>query len=306
MNLDKIDKVNKILKDSDLPNEAKSVIQMGAILGANSDIIINSAINLTNSELTKKAKNQEIPTPYYNSRTELIIHQMLKENTGVNMMDSGNNDGRYWQKNQKVYDFRLQDSKTYNLNDGYISVSNNVFRFLTEALEYEDQLTNIFNENKNKEYTDYQNMYDIADILNDHYNDLNFEEFHEFKLSGDSFNTYNYESNLSQVLQGQFFTEYEDTEYEQKYVILQIHNGADIRGGYTDCKVFSVDDDAWYNENYFSLSCDCFNDSFNSGDGDSYIKDQLPKAWKIIKKNRKKYSDKIYYCKDCKKRVEIY
>ena len=105
MNLEKLDKINKVLKDSDLPDKAKSVIEMGVLLGANSDIIINSAINLTNSDLTKKAKNQEMPTPYYNKRTELIIHQMLKENTGIDMMDSGFENGRHWQKKPKSIRF---------------------------------------------------------------------------------------------------------------------------------------------------------------------------------------------------------
>ena len=34
-------------------------------------------------------------------KTEIIIYQMLIENTGFHMCDSGGIDGRGWQRNQK-------------------------------------------------------------------------------------------------------------------------------------------------------------------------------------------------------------
>lgn len=53
---------------------------------------------------------------------------------------------------------------------------------------------------------------------------------------GDSWNTYNKEDNLSQTLQG---TELKiDGLSEGAYVLLQVHGGADVRGGYTDAKLF--------------------------------------------------------------------
>ena len=287
-------KLNDLLEKSNLPNEAKTVIKMGSILNFDP---IPFAVNITNTDLTKKAKNTIMPIPERMDKTQIIIHKMLKESTGINMMDSGGNNSRYWQKNQKVFDFRRQDDINYNVDGGYLYVSNNIFHFLTNCLEYEESMTDIFNDDKNKDESDYYNMSNIADILNDHYNDLNFGEFHEFKLKGDSFNSYNWESNLSQVIQGQMFTEYEDTEYEENYIILQIHNGADVRGGYTDCKVFKVDFDVWYSQDDYSLFCDCKQDICKE--------DSKPDQWKIIKKNRTKYADKIYYCKDCLKRVQI-
>lgn len=289
-----MDKLNDLLEKSNLPNEAKTVIKMGSILNFDP---IPFAVNITNTDLTKKAKNTIMPIPERMDKTQIIIHKMLKESTGIDMMDSGGDNSRYWQKNQKVFDFRLQDNINYNVDCGYVYASNNIFHFLTSALEYEESMTDIFNDDKNKDESDYYNMSNIADILNDHYNDLDFEEFHEFKLKGDSFNSYNWESNLSQVIQGQMFTEYEDTEYEENYIILQIHNGADVRGGYTDCKVFKVDLDVWYSQDDYSLFCDCKQDI--------YKEDSKPDQWKIIKKNRTKYADKIYYCKDCLKRVGI-
>jgi hypothetical protein len=48
-------------------------------------------------------------------------------------------------------------------------------------------------------------------------------------------NTYNHENNLSQILLFVTFN------YEgNKYALLQIHGGADVRGGYTDTRCFKL------------------------------------------------------------------
>jgi hypothetical protein len=54
------------------------------------------------------------------------------------------------------------------------------------------------------------------------------------------FNTYNGDCDLSQVLQGAWL---EDAEGDT-YLLLQIHGGCDVRGGYTDAKLFKTQ----YNE----------------------------------------------------------
>ena len=54
-----------------------------------------------------------------------------------------------------------------------------------------------------------------------------------------TFNTYNGESDLSQVLQGSRIKIFVDGQYEDYYLI-QIHNGCDVRGGYTDAKLFKA------------------------------------------------------------------
>ena len=53
------------------------------------------------------------------------------------------------------------------------------------------------------------------------------------------FNTYNGGSDLSQVLQGAWL---EDADGDT-YLLLQIHGGCDVRGGYTDAKLFKTSDD---------------------------------------------------------------
>ena len=53
---------------------------------------------------------------------------------------------------------------------------------------------------------------------------------------GDGFSSYNGDSALSQVIQGNWL----ESNNGNKYLLLQIHQGCDVRGGYTDAKLFCV------------------------------------------------------------------
>ena len=52
-----------------------------------------------------------------------------------------------------------------------------------------------------------------------------------------TFNTYNGDSDLSQILQGSWLT-----INDEQYFLLQIHGGCDARGGYTDAKLFQTNE----------------------------------------------------------------
>jgi len=65
---------------------------------------------------------------------------------------------------------------------------------------------------------------------------------------GDTWNSYNSDSNLSQTVQGCNLS-YNGSNFEYpEYILLQLHQGADVRGGYTDAKLFKVDVD-YFNTN---------------------------------------------------------
>ena len=54
------------------------------------------------------------------------------------------------------------------------------------------------------------------------------------------------------------------------YVLLQIHNGCDVRGGYTDAKLFKLNDDYFVENCGFDidgLSLDYFNGEFVNENG---------------------------------------
>jgi hypothetical protein len=165
------------------------------------------------------------------------IASMLKENTGSHFLDSGGAYGRHWEHNQ-VRDFDQENPVSLDFN-GFIDYTKNLYHFLTDNLEYnpDSELNQYWEELKEvKEYKDYhwlQLMELFPEWLHDN---------HDIDLSGlygegepFTYNTYNYDCNLSQVIQFLYFS-YDGIDY----VLLQIHNGCDVRGGYTRPELFEV------------------------------------------------------------------
>ena len=79
------------------------------------------------------------------TQTKRLIVEMLKENTGVHMCDSGGSSGRAWQQNQDklVSDFEAEDRvyiDNYYLSEKEASTDNlcytiSVFHYLVEQLD---------------------------------------------------------------------------------------------------------------------------------------------------------------------------
>jgi len=201
------------------------------------------------------------------------IAAMLTENTGTHMLDSGGANGRAWQQNigKTVDDFRAMPSATAEITireykgetvAGIIPCVN-VFHLLTGgALELCDLCSQF-------------NAMPVNDLDGDFYGvsmaGAEWLEMRGFKESGETFNTYNWNSNHSQILQGTELTR--ESEWgEEKYLLLQIHGGADVRGGYTDAKLFKLDDHAEY---YNALTEDCF---FTACDSEGKFTDEI--SWR--------------------------
>ena len=164
--------------------------------------------------------------------TKQIVYGMLTENTGTHFLDSGDSNGRMWQRNAKktIQDFENEDEQSYEFdfkyNEIYRTVS--VFHYLTNNLEIDDiceQFNKLQNENDNWDDDGY--FYGVSLEAGNFLNSLKDVQ------NKRRWNTYNGDSDLSQILQG---TTLEiDGEY---YFIIQIHGGADARGGYTHAKMF--------------------------------------------------------------------
>ena len=165
------------------------------------------------------------------SRVEHILYNMFIEDTGIHMLDSGMSNNRHWQQNQKlkIDDFVNREMVTYNKEYDYHSLD--TFQFLYNALNVDsdtDELNKLFDEfinrEENKDECYLTNMYDfVSDLLEMEYDKID--------------NTYNFNETLTQDFQFGIF-EYNNNEY----VILQIHNGCDVRGGYTKPYIFKIDD----------------------------------------------------------------
>ena len=191
------------------------------------------------------------------------IAAMLTENTGKHFLDSGGAYGRAWQRNagKTVEDFRAMPSATaeiYVREYGGETVAEilpcvNVFHLLTGGALELDDLCREFN------------AMPVEDWKGDFYGvSMAGSEWlaaRGLSLKGGSFNTYNWGANHSTALQGAELTR--ESEWgDEKYLLLQIHGGADVRGGYTDAKLFKLDDHA---EVYNALTEDC---GFSDDSGD--------------------------------------
>ena len=176
-------------------------------------------------------------------KIEQRVYNMLTENTGIHPMDSGMAEGRGWQKNQKktLNDFIKEPRVTYEIDgDGKDSSDINptvsLFHYLVNNLE-EDEICEAFNRLPCKEWD--SEYYGISQKQEEYL-------LNRLGLSpvGEAGNSYNDDSMLSQVIQWQGFTN--DGTNIADYILLQIHNGADVRGGYTDAKLFKICNDSGY------------------------------------------------------------
>ena len=158
--------------------------------------------------------------------TNDVIASMLTENTGRHFLDSGDAYGRHWQRNAGMTADDWDAIPAASLDKwGCFNLS--TYHYLKERLEFAPDLDAMFQEfYAASEDSGYAAS---AEWLAS----LGIEELH-------SFNSYNGEDFLSQVIQGITFR-YGD--YYDVYVILQTHNGADVRGGYSTPRVFLVNCD---------------------------------------------------------------
>lgn len=180
------------------------------------------------------------------NKTEKIIMDMLCESTGKHMLDSGSAYGRFWEENQKngpmtgpqKCDFWInEEEKTCEL----LPIVG-IYDVFSEQLIY----------NKECEYLESLLPHKNYDIL--HYIEEQAKNENIISKSWYTdrvFNSYNSENALSQGYLGIFF-KYNDEDY----IAISIHNGCDIRGGYTDIHIFNVDIDEFVASHY-DISIDC-------------------------------------------------
>lgn len=166
---------------------------------------------------------------------EAKITEMLKEDTGRHFLDSGGAYGRHWQTNQKIKDFEKRPEINVEIWDNTFELTIDVYHFLCRALDYDDTCERL---NKAFDHFCKRPAYE-----NEAYEDC-MQAFVQlvFKRQPEmSINTCNKECLLSQTLQ---FCEIDDL------VVLQIHNGCDVRGGYTKPQFFlQADDHSLYSYN---------------------------------------------------------
>lgn len=198
-------------------------------------------------------------------KTKDVITAMLKENTGTHFLDSGGAYGRSWQQNQLVDFDQTKPSKVeFDLENGWIVVTKRIYHWLLDQLEVTELSQSLYElftaiaelpENKDKYWSN------VYEVFVQHLNETDYPngigsgaaQDSGWKLIGGG-NSYNHESSISQVYQYDILC---NDDEDVRIIILQIHGGCDVRGGYTAPKFFEasdVDSDYFgYNDNDYMI-----------------------------------------------------
>lgn len=160
------------------------------------------------------------------------IAKMLTENCGTHFLDSGSAYGRHWQRNQGRK-FATEPAATVDFKYG-IEVTLNVYHWLEDRLTLSKSMDQKF-----RRFCKKQDLSRDISSAEEWLDSLTVAGVEVGGIYGEgkpvSVNTYNGEDLLSQVLQFTYFV-----IDRQSYVALSIHGGADVRGGYTDARIFEV------------------------------------------------------------------
>jgi hypothetical protein len=165
------------------------------------------------------------------NKTQVAIYEMLTENTGGSILDSGGAYGRNWERNQKktLEDFRTGPSAWIESKYGIVAKS--LFWHLVDHLTPDESLRAYFD--KFAELNPDDGYYELMDLWLDSLGTGPEDDFYSARWS---FNSYNFENWLpNQTIQGTFFK-----LNDEDYLILQVHGGCDVRGGYTKPRVFAL------------------------------------------------------------------
>lgn len=172
-------------------------------------------------------------------RIKELIFDMLTEDTGRHPLDSGGAYGRAWERNQArtIEDFENEPEEryTYHKSGNYLERTVSVFHFLSQ-LDM-DELCEEFNAMPCMDWDADDEVYGVSKAQWDW-----LKANHVVRV-GYTFNTYNGDSDLSQILQGSW-VEIDD----EVYLLLQIHGGCDARGGYTNAKLFTTPEEHMIHE----------------------------------------------------------
>lgn len=238
------------------------------------------------------------------SDTERKVAEMLLENTGASILDSGGAYGRAWQNARAKYlgkpvpnsafsgtpldwpDDPVEDEITVaaammkDEDEAFITdwgVTVRAFHWLAARLEYHPDLD-----------AKYQRWTRVTNFGKDRYDKdwgLTLTERFVEQLrkhakvggiygDGEAFsdNTYNHEDALDRTLQYTYFSvsngynvgwdddrrDHPEFLPDGTYVLLQIHGGCDVRGGYTDPVLFECvgDDGSWFDNARIEVWCE--------------------------------------------------
>lgn len=230
--------------------------------------------------------------------TNYVVKKMFCENTGSHPLDSGGVYGRGWQHSQELEELDWTERESITLDfwetkdKVELSFYKDTYTFLIANLFYDLALDKKFHEFCESEEMKKKSYYTCAE-----------------KFTGQrGGNTYNHDLTLSRDFR--FWIEGNREIWDAKFVIISIHNGCDIRGGYSTPHVFVPQDGMdYFISNLYDMHVRCPNKEEYSDDHiDGYSDDSgyhwYEKVdWEIVKAEDKEWK---VVCPVCKAEVNFY
>lgn len=218
------------------------------------------------------------------------IIEMMTENTGVNMLDSGGDNGRAWQQNRLIEEWDAVPVTSMEVWDDEVIISYSTYHYLMNFLDITDEserlndvLKEIMAESDDPIYadiTEFYAWYDLPDRA--------------------STNTYNYDNIIDHVLQYSIF------EIDGKsYIVLEVHLGCDVRSGYSIPQIFALNESDYFMMAQYDLNASCRCADWWSDDGGQnwYLDGSAPSPdtdWSYDE------DANVVTCNKCGKQVKFY
>lgn len=220
---------------------------------------------------------------YTDVTIEQMVIEQLTENTGSHFLDSGSAYGRHWQRNQgrdfaaepKVIDewsvWRHPDKDGPGELEILGSVS--LYHWMVECLSFNREMQAEFDEFAAREENEGSNWLVLQ------------EEFAEYIAERDkheapprTVNTYNNSDtcDLTQILQ--FVMLFEDDGNAPSKLILSVHGGCDVRGGYSSPRVYDLAKEEWEWSDAMSINYLRCGDAYWDLAGDKSVNDRSEDA----------------------------
>lgn len=158
------------------------------------------------------------------TETQKIIAGQLLQSTGESLCDSGSAYGRHWESNQK-------NGISFNRDVDMEYITIPIATYLDHMLEYDETCAEI------EKALGYPGGIPFGE-------DIVYKgPFPEGITIEGLNNSYNWDNDLSQNIQFAFIEREGDPD---KYILLSVHQGCDIRGGYSDYRVYLLKDPGYF------------------------------------------------------------
>jgi len=209
--------------------------------------------------------------------TELQIHKMLCGRGPRGMCDSGGAYGyanESWRRASRHYEGDLRrlpyctvtsycTDTPYVPGKSYLEMGAQIsaFHHLCENLHYERAMSIKYMCHERDDL----GWEEILDLYLDFHNRHSPEEMHLERCG--EYNTANGDDCLDNAY---LYYGFEGQCSDQQYVLLQVHNGCDLRAGYGVPSIFSVVSESFYNNDDYYAGCDCATVTGGAGDADTY------------------------------------